>query len=350
MGPERGTEPKIFFGLEVTRRCNLACPHCFTAAGAAAHPGPTRPEVRSLMEQLVAAGAHHLAFSGGEPLARRDLEDLMADGRAAGMKSFSMVSNGVLASPRRVERLRRAGLVSVQVSLDGVDVRDHRAIRACSAEAFFRAVRAIRLFREVGVKVDVATILVGPNLERLDEMTLFGQALGVRKLRYCSFVPTGRAAGDAVREEHAAAPEQLDTFLDGFRRYRERQSPGVDLVIDHGIGPWRADGHFRCVAGRNVAYITAEGDLYPCPSLMFPPFKVGNVYREGLAALLASPELHRVRRIRRRDLAEPCRSCENTRCTGGCRGAAYAATGDVHAAPEYCNFLRRTGAPTEATA
>jgi MoaA/NifB/PqqE/SkfB family radical SAM enzyme len=108
-GPEARDEPKLFFGLEVTRRCNLSCPHCFTAAGAAAHPGPTRAEVRSLMEQLVAAGTRHLAFSGGQPLARRDLEDLMADGRAAGMKSFSMVSNGVLASPRRVERLRRPG-------------------------------------------------------------------------------------------------------------------------------------------------------------------------------------------------------------------------------------------------
>ncbi|HOU93475.1 MAG TPA: radical SAM protein [Polyangiaceae bacterium] len=348
MGQKRESKPGLLFGLEVTRRCNLTCPHCFTAAGAAAHPGPTRPEVRALMEQLVAAGTRHLAFSGGEPLARRDLEELMADGRAAGMKSFSMVSNGVLASPRRVAQLRRAGLVSVQVSLDGVDVRDHRAIRGCSAEAYFRAMRAIRLFREAGVEVDVATILVGPNVERLEEMTLFGQALGVRKLRYCSFVPTGRGAGDGVRAEHAAEPERLDAFLEGLRRYRAGKSPAVDLVIDHGVGPWREDGRFRCVAGRHVAYITSEGDLYPCPSLMHPPFRVGNVFREGLAALLASPALHRVRRLRRRELAEPCRSCPTPRCSGGCRGAAYAATGDVRAAPAYCNYLRRTGAPAEA--
>jgi radical SAM protein with 4Fe4S-binding SPASM domain len=118
----------------------------------------------------------------------------------------------------------------------------------------------------------------------------------------------------------------------------------VELMIDHGVGPYRADGRFKCVAGRKVAYITGEGNLYPCPSLMAAPFLVGNVFETDLAELVASPALHWVRRIRRHELAEPCRSCENKKCSGGCRGAAYAATGDVYAAPAYCNFQRRKGA------
>lgn len=331
----------IFFGLEVTRRCNLSCPHCFTASDGEAHPGPNREQFRELWRQLVAAGARHAAFSGGEPLARRDLEVLMADGLQLGMKSYSMVTNGVLASARRVRDLKALGLVTAQVSLDGVDRRDHCAIRECSSEAYYRALRAVRLYRDAGVKVDIATVLLGPNLERNAEMLLLGQALGVRKLRYCSFVPTGRASQTAVRDRCETEAGRVDSFLAALRAFRAQPKPALDLVIDHGIGPWREDGRFQCVAGRAVVYITGEGDLYPCPSLMFEAFKVGNVYEEGLARLLEDPRLHLVRRIPRAELAEPCRSCANVACSGGCRGAAYAATGDVRAAPAYCNVQRR---------
>jgi len=341
MDLQRKKKPKIFFGLEVTRRCNLRCPHCFTASEARAHPGPSREQFRDLFAQLVDVGARHVAFSGGEPLVRRDLEAVMTDGRKLGIQTYSMVSNGVLTSPKRVKHLKAAGLVTVQVSIDGVDMRDHCSIRESSAEAYYRALRAVRLYREAGIKVDVATILVGPNVERDTEMQLFARALGVRKLRYCSFVPTGRAAQDSIQARHGFAPDRLDGFLSRLRAYRAQEHPPVDLVIDHGIGPWREDGHFRCVAGRDVAYITGEGDLYPCPSLMFDPFKVGNVYETRLEELLRRPALHRVRTIRRSELAEPCRSCANVSCSGGCRGAAFAATGDVCAAPAYCNVQRR---------
>jgi radical SAM protein with 4Fe4S-binding SPASM domain len=294
------------------------------------------------MATLVRVGARQIAFSGGEPLIRKDLEKMMRDGLKLGMKGYSLVTNGFRADPERVARLRRAGLRSVQVSLDGVDERDHVGIRACSPAAYYRALKAIRVYREAGIAVDAATISVGPNLVRAPEMTLLCRALGVRKLRYCSFVPTGRAAQESIQKTYGAAPERMDAFLEHFRSYREKAKAAPDLVIDHGIGPWRTDGHFACVAGKKVAYITGEGDLYPCPSLMYEPFKVGNVFDTNLAELLARPSLHAVRRMGRQSLDEPCRSCAAPRCTGGCRGAAYAATGDVRAAPVYCNYHRRT--------
>jgi len=337
----------IFFGLEITRRCNLRCPHCFTSSNGTAHAGPSREQVQELMAALVRVGARQIAFSGGEPLVRKDLEKMMRDGLKLGLKGYSLVTNGFRADPARVGRLRAAGLRSVQVSLDGVDERDHVGIRACAPAAYYRALKAIRVYREAGITVDVATILVGPNLVRASEMTLLCRALGVRKLRYCSFVPTGRAAQGTIRGRHLADPEQADAFLEQFRSYREEAKAAPDLIIDHGIGPWRADGQFACVAGKKVAYITGEGDLYPCPSLMHEPFKVGNVYDTDLAELLARPQLHSVRRMGRKTLDEPCRSCAAPRCSGGCRGAAYAATGNVRAAPAYCNYQRRSKAAVD---
>lgn len=346
----------IFFGVEVTRRCNLKCPHCYTASTAGSHPGAPAERIGALLGQLAALGARHVAFSGGEPLLRDDLEAIMAEGRRRGLKSYSLVTNGSLATPERVASLRRAGLTSVQVSLDGVDARDHCEIRRCSPRAYYRALRAIRLFREARVKVDVATILVGPNLERGPEMLLLAQALGVRYLRFCSFVPTGRAASDEVQRALDQSPARLDGFLEFYRsekraeaarakRAKERGDGGEArpvLLIDHGIGPWRSDGEFTCMSGRNVAYVSSDGFLYPCPGLLFDEFRVGNVYETPVAQLAASPAMGRVRTLGRAQLAEPCGSCRVERCTGGCRGAAYAASGgDLLAPPVYCNAARR---------
>lgn len=333
-----------YFGVEVTKRCNLRCPHCFTGSTARTHPGRSTEELSNLLAQLADAGAKNVAFSGGEPLLRKDLEKVMLHGRKHGIQGYSLVTNGFLAHPKRVKSLRKAGLGGVQVSVDGVDARDHCEIRRCSPVAFYRALRAIRLFREAGMVVDVATIIVPSNIERAPEMVLLCDSLGVRSLRYCSFVPTGRAVDEPIRKRFESTPEQLDSFLEFLRMIKRDKKVSLGVIIDHGIGPWQEEGAFQCDSGKAVCYISSEGDLYPCPGLIFDRFKVGNVYETPITELLESPNMSRIREICPADLTEPCTSCENSRCSGGCRGAAYAISGSELAAPIYCNLLRRRSA------
>jgi len=334
-------KPLTYFGVEVTKRCNLRCPHCFTGSTAKTHAGRDTAELSHLVEQIAEVGGKHIAFSGGEPLLRKDLEKVMDHGRNHGIEGYSLVTNGFLAHPKRVRSLRKAGLGGVQVSVDGVDARDHCEVRRCSPVAFYRALRAIRLFRESGMVVDVATIIVPLNIERAPEMVLFCEALGVRSLRYCSFVPTGRAVDDAIRRRFTSTPEQLDSFLEFLRMIKKDKKVSLGILIDHGIGPWQEDGTFQCDSGRAVCYISSEGDLYPCPGLIFDRFNVGNVYEKPISELLKSPAMSRIRKLHHGDLTEPCTSCDNNRCSGGCRGAAYATSGSELAAPTYCNVLRR---------
>ena len=335
------TNVPTYIGVEVTRRCNLRCPHCFTDSRGRSHPGPDTAALSGLIEQLVAAGATHIAFSGGEPLLREDLEEVMRHGTAAGVKGFSLVTNGSLASLERLRRFRKAGLEGAQVSIDGVDARDHCAVRKCAPRAFYWALRSVRLFRKAGIVVDIATILTPRNAARAAEMLLLAEALGARSLRYCSFVPTGRGTTGEIRELMELTPEAADAFLAFMRKYKSDKRAKLGMLIDHGIGPWKASGEFTCTSGSEVAYISSEGDLYPCPGLIFEPFKVGNVYETPVRDLLRSPALSRIREIPKAELAEPCRSCEVEACSGGCRGSAYAYTGDIRGAPFYCNALRR---------
>jgi radical SAM protein with 4Fe4S-binding SPASM domain len=301
-----------------------------------------------LVGQLAALGLRRLALVGGEPLTRPDLEELMRRGRERGIEGYSLVSNGSLATAARARCLREAGLRSLQISVDGVDARDHAAVRGTDALAFYRAVRAVRLFREAGVRVDVSALLNARNVERASEFLALGQALGARWLRFCSFVPAGRGADPAIAAACSPTPEQLDRFFARLRGWRAGAGKRLGLLVDHGIGPWTADGKLSCGAGRRVAYLSSDGDLYPCSGVLFPPFRVGSVLAQPLDVLLRSPAMHAARGIRRTDLAEPCGSCRSPGCRGGCRGAVYAATGDVRAAVPYCNVQRRACQPGAA--
>lgn len=330
-----------FFGIEITRQCNLRCPHCYTASGPRGAAGPSTATTIDLLQRLVAAGVRSVAFSGGEPLLRDDLEAILLAGRAAGIRSYGIVTNGALVERERALGLKRAGLAVAQVSLDGVDEADHRAVRGCATSDFYRALRAARLFREAGVRVDFACLLTPRNLERAPEMVLLAEAQGVHTLRYCTFVPAGRARSKTIRATYEPAPEAVDRFLAFLRDLADRPDPPLQVVIDHSIGPWDVRGRFRCRAGKAVAYVTCEGDLYPCPALLFPPFRVGNVYQTPLGELFASAAMRAPRDTERADLVGPCDACANVACSGGCRGMAYAQLGDPRRTPPYCNVQRR---------
>jgi AdoMet-dependent heme synthase len=344
----------VFFGIEITRRCNLQCPHCYTGSGGrAAHPGPDPEAVKKLVGELAAVGIRSVAFSGGEPLLRQDLEDLIRFGRAQGVPTFGLVTNGVLATPERVRSLAKAGLRTVQVSIDGVDAIDHCQVRACKPGDYYRALRAVRLFRDAGLNVHIATILSPRNASRAAEMALLCESLGVRGLRYCSYVPAGRGSDDAMRERYAVPDRQLDEFVQLMRKLSSHPNAPLRIMIDHGIGPWRESGKFHCEAGNRVAYCSSEGNLYPCPGFIFDEFVVGNVFETPIAELLGREELSRPRQVMRTSVDGMCSTCPNNDCSGGCRGAAYASTRSIKAEPAYCFFrskARGSEEPAEAPA
>jgi radical SAM protein with 4Fe4S-binding SPASM domain len=297
--------------------------------------------VMRLLSEVSEAGIRQVGFSGGEPLLRDDLAALIDHGRSAGLEHFGLVTNGYLVNRARARALVDAGLNAVQVSVDGVDAADHTAARGCGPQDFYRALRAVRIFLDLGITVDIATILSPTNLRRAPEMAMFCEALGVRGLRYCTFIPRGRGAASEVKANYALDPNQVDRFLALMRHLNRQPDARLQLFIDHGIGPWLESGTFRCVAGRKVAYISAEGDLYPCPALIFPPFKIGNVFETPVRELLEAPGMAVTRSFPRTEIEGPCSSCANPRCSGGCRGAAFARSNDLRATVSYCAFERR---------
>lgn len=320
--------------IEVTRKCNLACPHCFTDSNDQCHPGPDVSQLEDLLAQTARLGVRGVAICGGEPLLRPDLEGLMHFGLARGIANYSLVTNGILLTADRAAALRDAGLRQVQVSLDGVTAEDYDLVRNTGPAAYYKAIRAIRHFQNVGIDVSLACLLSPHNMERCPEMVLLCEALHITQLRYCAFVPAGRGQHDIWRERYRLEPEKLKRFSDFMKAVEGREDIPVEISVDHGAGPCGSREGIQCSAGQR-AYISSDGEVYACTGLIHPEFSLGNVNRQSLEEVLQNPK-RCAWTFPKNELQGPCRTCSNTACSGGCRGAAFSHTGDLKGAVLNC--------------
>lgn len=337
-------------GIEVTRRCNLRCPHCFTGSTDQSAAGLGQSEIHRVLTEAVQAGITEVSLCGGEPLLREDLESMMHFGRSVGVTHYSMVSNGVLMTEKRAIQLREAGLLTAQISIDGINAEDYHLVRNSGPAAFYHAIRGIRYLQDAGVNVAIACLLSPHNIERVPEMVLLCQALKVSTLRYCTFVPTGRGQAEIWRDRYRVTKDQLKRFSDFMAGVEARPEIPTRIAIDHPAGPCGTRQYVKCGAG-GMLYIAADGEAYPCTSVISPEFSLGNVQQKSLKEILDSPNMCPVV-FPKHELSGPCRTCENDECDGGCRGAAFFHSGDIRGAVINCHIgpVKKDSASSSAQA
>ncbi len=324
-------------GIEVTRRCNFTCPHCFVdarsakgkplgEAGGAPAPEWTTAELAALVRDLAACGTTDLCWSGGEPLLRDDLEELTREATSRGL-CVSLVTNGSLATRDRLARLRASGLATVQISLDGATPEAAARIRRGPKAAFRRATEAARAGLEAGLVTHLCCLLTPETAAEVEDMIALTRELGVPVLRYASWTPVGRAAGERYDEDAWASPS--------IRRFLEvalgDHAPGVRVLLDCPLGPHAGAPRFRCRVGRHSIYVTAAGDVFPCTALMFDAYRAGNVRERPLADIVFGADMFKVEREIAGSLpGGRCGTCGLVEhCRGGCPGKTYAVHGAI---------------------
>lgn len=213
---------------DVTNRCNLDCLHCYNQSGSSPAVGDLdTAKMMGIAEQIVEVEPFVVCMCGGEPLLRRDLEQLVTFLRRE-VSHVNMVSNGWLLTPDRLKSLREAGIDSIQISLDGASPLTHDNIRGVPG-AWKRAVDAIRLLVDAGLRPPVTLIPHRLNYLEIEEWGQFCRELGVLTLRLMPIVPIGRA-----REHNdmlaLTASERLQIQA-ALRRLRLRHA---DLSIEWG--------------------------------------------------------------------------------------------------------------------
>ncbi len=329
-----GKPGPVVAGVEITRRCNLACPHCYTAAGKELDGEMTTAECKAVLDALADLGTSLIGWTGGEPLLREDMEDLFAHARALGMQS-SVTTNGLLLDDRRARSLEAAGMAAVQISIDGSTAERNRRMRGASDEEFDLALEGVRAARRAGLRVHLAMVLTRENVDDGPAYLDLARREVVDSVRFCGFVPSGRGRG-------RGNPERL-SFSEGRGRLREFVTEALadgalPAQFDPAIGPLPPRFLFhRCVAGVETMYVSCRGDVYPCTSLLDRRFVVGNVRERPLREIWNDPAMSRIAELDRSAIEGECRECPHfAGCRGGCRGVTFAYTRDLHASFPMC--------------
>jgi len=261
----------VTFG--VTNRCGYRCWHCYNTGRQ--QRDMTLDEVRRITRQLSDLGSVMVTLSGGEPLLRKDLEEIAASFDDRSCLMLNTTGSGL--TEKRAGALKKAGLFAIGVSLDSLDPEEHDRKRGRRG-AFRTALLALRLASEAGLYPYIVTVasrelLSEGNFTRFMEFAGASYAREVHLLEPC---PTGRLAG---RDDIVLRPAERERIL----RYQREVAAREDLPVLSTFLYLESPKAFGCGAGLTYLYIDGSGEVCPCNLI---PLSFGNALKEPLARIL----------------------------------------------------------------
>jgi radical SAM protein with 4Fe4S-binding SPASM domain len=343
---------------EMTAACNLRCIHCHASGGKPARDELTTDEAKNLLSQLAEVKEFRMmAFTGGEPLVRPDLLELLAYSKSLGFAN-TLATNATLIDKAVAQSLRSHGVVIAAVSLDGFDAATHDMVRGLPG-SFEAALEGIRALRKAGILLHINITAMEYNMDEMNRLMTLVDELGAGILLMYQLVPVGRGRRIGKAALGLNANEKLIRFM-------AKAQGATQAVMEPVAGPqyWPfllhqagikqgtllrlAETVFHgCSAGRGFVYIKPNGEVWPCP---FIETSCGNVRDTPFKTIWATSSVLKDLREREERLKGRCGKCQYRRLCGGCRGRAWAATGDYLAEDPSCfiHELEKAEVPFEA--
>jgi radical SAM protein with 4Fe4S-binding SPASM domain len=339
---------------DFTHLCNLRCKHCYQDAQAALEDELTTEEAKGLIDQLADAGVVVIAFSGGEPLMRKDFFEIAAYAKSRDMY-IALASNGTLITPQVAARLRAAGVYYVEISIDGKDAFSHDGMRGIHG-AFDRSIRGIESCVKEGLYTCIATTVTRENYPEIPEIYALSKKMGVKRLMGFNFIPTGRGIQMVDQDISPAEREELIKYMLTIDARGEKPEclstapqmarVAVEIAESEGVpvghfylgqalkGKTRmlADFIGGCGAGRLYCSIEPNGEIQPC---VFMPISVGNIRDNDFLSVWHNAAVLETLR-NRENLNGGCGSCDRRYICGGCRARAWAYFQDISAPDPGC--------------
>lgn len=344
---------------DYTKACNLKCKHCYEDAMAKPAPDElTTQEAFKVIDEFASAGVVAIAFSGGEPLMRKDFFEVA---NYAAKKDFyvSVATNGTLITKEVAKKLKDSGVQYIEISLDGFE-KTHDSFRGIPG-VWKRTVEGIKNCVEAKIDTCVATTATHYNLKEIPKLMEFAEKeLFVDRFIVFNYVPTRRGKGIVKEDLNPKEREELLDFL-----YSKLINPNCRLDVfstapqyavaslKYAEGPAVAT-HFTnkeamellrgrtktltefiggCGAGRLYCGMEPNGDIQPC---VFIPIKIGNIREQSLVEIWKNSSV--LKEMRDRDKFEGCGECDYKYICGGCRARAYGYFNDLKAADPSCSF------------
>ena len=333
---------------EVTQACDLACVHCRASAQSERHPHElTTAQGYRLLDEIRSFGEPLMVFTGGDPLKRPDLYDLIRYSVGLGLRTNVTPSATPLLTAEAIQGFQDAGVTRMAISLDGPDAATHDEFRGIPG-TFDRALFALRHARDIGLDTQLQTTVTRRNMARLPEVAEIAKEVRTKMWSLFFLIVTGRAeeSDDLLAPEYEQVFEFMyelsktapfgvkTTEAMHYRRYvaqRIRAEGGVtENESARGVA-WRTAG---VSDGKGFVFVSHTGEIFPSG---FLPVSGGNVLRDSLTDVYRNSGLFRSLRDTTQRGGK-CGLCEYTKICGGSRSRAYAFTGDFLAEDPRCVY------------
>jgi len=349
-GAAKGGVPQLrLIAWEVTRSCNLACKHC----RAEAHPEPyegelTTAEAKALIDTFPEAGSPIIIFTGGEPLMRHDLFELIPYAKSKGLRCV-LAPNGTLLTAENAARIKEAGIERCSISIDAPDAAGHDAFRGVPG-AFEASLRGIGHLKSVGLEFQINTTVTKDNLHQFKDIFHLAEDLGASAWHIFLLVPTGRAAELGAQVITAQEYEDVLNWFYDFRKTTKMQLKATCAPHYYRIMRQRAkeegipvtpenfglDAMTRgCLGGTGFCFISHVGQVQPCGYL---ELDCGNIRTTPF------PEIWRASKqfLQFRDQKQyegKCGVCEYHKVCGGCRARAHSMDNNYMGEEPLCTYV-----------
>ncbi|MBF5038024.1 MULTISPECIES: pyrroloquinoline quinone biosynthesis protein PqqE [unclassified Methylophilus] len=319
---------------EITYRCPLHCAFCYNPTDYDKHTKnelSTEEWIRALREARK-MGAIQLGISGGEPLLRDDIEEIVAEAHKLGYYS-NLITSGVGLTEKRIQAFKEGGLDHIQLSMHDITEEINNFIT--NTKTFELKKKVAAMIKDHGYPMVLNVVIHRYNIGHVDKILEMAEALGadyveLANTQYYGWSLVNRSQLMPTREQLAEAERMTNAF---------RERVGNKMKVFFVVPDYFADRPKKCMNGWGEVFmiVTANGDVLPChsaralPGLTFP-----NVREHGLEwAWNESPAFNKYRGMDW--LKEPCRSCdEKEKDLGGCRCQSYLLSGDAEAADPVC--------------
>ncbi len=313
-----------------TNACNARCVHCSTEAAKALPNELSTEEAKNMFRELATLGVFDIAVSGGEPLVRKDIMEVLEYAADLGLK-IGIGSNGSTVTKAKVKQLKEIGIDRLQISIDGTE-KTHDLARRWDG-LYKRSVNAIRLGVEGGMKVHVCMTLHRLNYNEVDDVIDNCLEWGVSRFNLSRFVPTGRGT-KFLDLPNDIWKETIENFEERKRSLKGQMEFSTHLAQQILSDPSLScsGGFIGCQAGIGQACIGPTGAVSPCVML---PVSVGNIRRSSFQNIWTKSEELKLLRDRN-NLKGECGTCFMKEKCGGCRAVAFAYTQDILATDPRC--------------
>ena len=304
----------IIVSYEITKRCNQRCKMCNNWEEFKKYKNEelTTKEIENVMKQIKEQDVQIISLTGGEPLIRDDILDVVRMIKSLGM-NVHIVSNGTLLNREMAENLVDAGLDSITISIDGATASTHNSLRGFK-NAFEKATKGLKIAREVSkgrLHVGTNTVFMSETIDEIPDVVDLAYELGAQSVRLMPLHPISTLQDhrknifdkiSKIDELGDKIDQSIEEFIKRCKKYRVHTYSSIYLRSFRNYFEKPKKMHFPCYAGYVGCIIDNIGRLAPCWAM--PP--VGDLKKDSFSKIWLSPEMVEVRLKIRKGICNGC--------------------------------------------